>query len=144
MSPSLTNDGTGMTRPVSSVAGLIWSLAVAPLMPGTVVRHHEVDGRRQLDADRLHVVELDADQHFGNEEVLRVAKRFGTDVHLIVGRRVHEVEGVAVAVEELHLPFVERGALDVFFRPELVVRQRQVRMSRILNWMCARLLPGVR
>src|SRR4051794_11145980 len=37
LSPSLTNGGTWMTRPVSSVAGLIWLLAVAPLIPGAVV-----------------------------------------------------------------------------------------------------------
>src|SRR5262249_56670110 len=36
LSPSLTNGGTWMTRPVSSVAGLTWALAVAPLIPGTV------------------------------------------------------------------------------------------------------------
>src|SRR5262249_5285497 len=36
LSPSLTNGGTWTTRPVSSVAGLTWALAVAPLMPGTV------------------------------------------------------------------------------------------------------------
>src|SRR4029079_5067132 len=36
LSPSLTNEGTLMTRPVSSVAGLTCALAVAPLMPGTV------------------------------------------------------------------------------------------------------------
>ena len=36
LSPSLTNGGTWMTRPVSSVAGLTCALAVAPLMPGTV------------------------------------------------------------------------------------------------------------
>jgi hypothetical protein len=36
LSPSLTKGGTWITRPVSSVAGLIWLLAVAALMPGTV------------------------------------------------------------------------------------------------------------
>ncbi len=36
LSPSLTNDGTCTTRPVSSVAGFTCALAVAPLMPGTV------------------------------------------------------------------------------------------------------------
>src|SRR6059058_3430750 len=36
LSPSFTNGGTWMTRPVSSVAGLTCALAVAPLIPGTV------------------------------------------------------------------------------------------------------------
>src|SRR5437879_6460500 len=36
LSPSLTNGGTLITRPVSSVAGFTCALAVAPLMPGTV------------------------------------------------------------------------------------------------------------
>ena len=62
LSPSLTNGGTWMTRPVSSVAGLTCALAVAPLMPGHRFLDHQIDGRRQLDADRLDVVELDADQ----------------------------------------------------------------------------------
>src|SRR5262249_34429824 len=40
----------------------------------------EIDGRRQFDPDRLHVVELDADQHLGHEIVLRVAERLCGDV----------------------------------------------------------------
>jgi hypothetical protein len=36
VSPVLTKGGTFTTRPVSVVAGLIWLLAVAPLMPGEV------------------------------------------------------------------------------------------------------------
>ncbi len=45
-------------------------------------------------------------------------------MNLLVVRRVHEVVRVAVVVEILHLALVEHRALDVFFRAELVVRER--------------------
>ena len=72
-----------MTRPVSSVAGLTCALAVAPLMPGHGFLHDQIDGRRQLDADRLDVVELDPDDRVGDQVVLRVAERLGRDVNLL-------------------------------------------------------------
>ena len=84
MSPSLTNGGTWTTRPVSSVAGLICALAVAPLMPGAVSVHHQVDRLRQLDADRLGAVELDVDRSSRLQEVHRVAQRLAGDVDLLV------------------------------------------------------------
>ena len=37
--------------------------------------------------------------------------------------RVHEVEQIAVAIEELHLVLLERRALHVVFRPELMVAE---------------------
>ena len=42
----------------------------------------------------------------------------GGDVELVVGRVVHEHEVVAVAVEELHLPLVDDGLLDLLGGPE--------------------------
>ena len=110
-----------MTRPVSSVAGLTCALAVAPIDAGHRFLHDEVDRRRQLDAHRLRLVELDADDRVRHQVVHRVAERLGRDVGLLVARRVHEVVVVAVAVEILHLALVERRALDIFFRPELLV-----------------------
>jgi hypothetical protein len=38
--------GTLTTRPVSNVAGLIWLLAVAPLMPGNRVHDFQIDRLR--------------------------------------------------------------------------------------------------
>src|SRR6185295_7156756 len=84
----------------------------------------QVDSGRQLDADRLDVVELDADDRVGDQVVLRVAERLAGDMDLLVGRRIHEIEMVAVVVEVLHLPLVEDGALDVFLGAELVIRER--------------------
>src|SRR5947208_2129780 len=84
----------------------------------------EIYGRRQLDADRLHVVELHTDDGVRNEVVLRVAHRFVRNVDLLVGRRVHEVVMVAVVVQILHLALVERRALDVLLGSELLIGQR--------------------
>src|SRR4029453_15062443 len=44
--------------------------------------HHEIHGRRQLDADRLDVVELHADQRFRDQVVLGVSERLLRDVDL--------------------------------------------------------------
>src|SRR6185436_19221297 len=85
------------------------------------VHHLEVHGHRQLDADRLVAVELHRDGRFGNDVVRVVAEDLDVEVDLLVAARVHEVERVAVAVEILHLPLVENGALDVLFGAELVV-----------------------
>src|SRR5712692_2399496 len=93
----------------------------SPFDAGHGFLHDQIDGRRQLDSHRLDVVELDADQHLCDEVVLRVAERFGGDVDLVVGRRIHEVVVVAVVVEILHLALVERRALNVLFRAELLV-----------------------
>ena len=87
MSPVLTNGGTLTTRPVSSVAGLIWLLAVAPLIPGAVSIDLQIHRRRQLDADRLAAVELHRDGGVGHHVVHGVAERLLGDVHLLVGRR---------------------------------------------------------
>jgi hypothetical protein len=102
----------------------ICALAVAPLMPGTVCLT-TVDGGRQLDADGFFFVELDADDRLGNQIVLRVAQRLRRDLDLLVVRRVHEVEMVAVVVHVLHFALVERRPLDILFRAELLVHQRQ-------------------
>ena len=37
---------------------------------------------------------------------------------------VHEMKRVAVGVEVLHVVLVENGALDIFFRAELVIDER--------------------
>ena len=76
MSPVLMNGGTLTTSPVSSVAGLTWLLAVAPLMPGTVSSTFRSTRLRQLDADRLGAVELDVDRHLRLQVVDRFAERF--------------------------------------------------------------------
>ena len=73
---------------------------------------------------RLFKQELDADEHLGDQIVFRVAQCLGGNLDLLVARRVHEVEVVRVVVHVLHLPLVERRALDVFFRAELLVHQR--------------------
>jgi hypothetical protein len=86
---------------------------------------HEIDGLRELDADRLRLVEFHADDRVGNEVVLRVAQRLVRDVNLLEAGRVHEIEMVRVVVEVLHLALVKRGAFDVLFRAELVVGQGQ-------------------
>ena len=75
-SPTLTNAGTCTTRPVSSVAGLTCAAAVAPLMPGHGVDHLQIDRLRQLDADRLGLVELDADERLGQQVQRAVAQHF--------------------------------------------------------------------
>src|SRR5438477_13084101 len=59
----------------------------------------EIDCLWKLDTDRLRSVEFDADQHVGNQVILRLAQRFRRDVRLLVGRSVHEMETVAVAVQ---------------------------------------------
>ena len=123
LSPSFTNAGTVTTRPVSIVAGFTCAAAVAPLMPGHGIRHLEVDRQRQVDADRLGLVELHADLRLRQQVQRLIAERLLRQVDLLVGLRVHEVEDVAVPIEELHLVLIERGALHVVFRPELVVHQ---------------------
>ena len=117
----MTNDGTVTTRPVSSVAGLTCAAAVAPLMPGTVsvTFRSTVSGRWM--PDRLVLVELDVDERLRQQVERAVAEHLLRQVNLLVGLGVHEVEQVAVPVEELHLVLVERRALHVVFRPELVV-----------------------
>ena len=76
-----------------------------------------------MDPDRLGLVELDVDERLGQEIQGALAENLARQVDLVVRRRVHEVKDVAVAVEELHLALVQHRALDVVFRPELVVDQ---------------------
>src|SRR5580765_2250576 len=94
-----------------------------PFDPGDGFLDDEIDGRRQLDPDRLALVELDADRRIGNQVVLRIAECFMRDVDLFVGRRIHEIKVVGVVIEVLHLALVEHRAFDVLFGAELVVGQ---------------------
>ena len=136
------NDGTLTTRPVSSVAGLIWADAVAPLMPGAVSVTFRSTVSGSVDADRLDVVELDLDDHVRQQVERAVAENLRRQMQLLVALGVHEMEQVAVAVEELHLVLVERRPLDVVFGPELVVEQAAGPDVPHLAQHVARLLPG--
>ena len=122
-SPVVTNDGTLTTSPVSSVAGLIWAEAVAPLMPGEVSVTFEIDRRRQVDPDRLLVVELDVDHRVGQEVQRMVPQNLSREVDLFVVRRVHEAEHVALPVEELHLVFIDCGPFHILLGAELEVHE---------------------
>ena len=123
LSPVLTKGGTCTTRPVSSVAGLSCALAVAPLIAGRRVLHHQVDRQRQLDADRLAAVELHLDHHLGEQVIHRITEGLARDVDLLERVGVHEVVVGAVVVHVLHRTLVERRALDEIFRSQFVVGQ---------------------
>ena len=84
----------------------------------------QIDGHRQIDADRLLAVELHLDDRIGQDVVHRIPKHFAIDMELLEALRVHEVKRVAVGVEILHVVLVEYRALDVFFRAELVIDER--------------------
>src|SRR6185503_166755 len=88
------------------------------------VEHLEVDGLRQLDADRLGPIELDVDGHLRLQVVHRLAERLAVDVDLFVGRGVHEIIVFAVLIQVLHLALVERRALHRVLGPQLLISQR--------------------
>ena len=91
---------------------------------GRRVLDAQIDGHRQIDADRLVAVELHLDDRVGQDVVDRIAEHFAIDVQLLERLRVHEMKRVAVGVEILHVVLVENRALDVFFRAELVIDER--------------------
>ena len=70
----------------------------------------EVDGDRQLDADRLALVARPVEGHPVLEVLGGLAELVGRQDELVVGVGVHEVEVVAVAVQELDGPLLHRGA----------------------------------
>ena len=69
--------------------------------------------------------ERNPDRRLGHEVAFGLAEGFVRDMDLLVRRGIHEVIVVAVVVQILHLPLVERGAFDVFFGPELVIHERR-------------------
>src|SRR5207245_170909 len=76
---------------------------------------------RQLDADRPALVHLDLELDVGDEVRHGIAQDVVAEPDLLEGLVVHEVEHVAVLVEELHLRLVQDGTLDHVHGPEPVL-----------------------
>ena len=121
-SPLSRYDGTWITSPVSSVAGLVCACAVAPFTAGAVSTTCEHDRVRQLDRDHLVVEEHRADAaHAVLQIAADVAEVVGRERELLVRLRVHEVEAVVVAVEELDRPELDVRLLDLVAAAEGLV-----------------------
>src|SRR5205823_8580875 len=73
--------------------------------------HLHVDGLWQLAADGLAFKKLDRDLKIKCQVVNRVAQNFARDMYLIIGFSVHEVEVIAIAIEEFHLGLVYHYAV---------------------------------
>jgi hypothetical protein len=78
----LTKAGTVTTKPVSHVAGFTCAAAVALLDAGHGVRHLEVHRQRQMNPDRVRVVELHGDFRLGQQIQRLVAERFPREMNL--------------------------------------------------------------
>ena len=128
VSPSLTNSGTTTTRPVSIVAFLRAPWAVSPANPGSVSVDQEVDGDRELDAERVALVARPVEDHAVLQEVDDVVERLGPQAELLVGLGLHEVEVVAVAIQEL-----DRAAVDLRARPALARLERLLDGAALLD-----------
>ena len=84
-SPLSRYDGTWITSPVSSVAGLVCACAVAPFTAGAVSTTCEHDRVRQLDRDHLLVEEHRADAaHAVLQIAAGVAELVGAERELLV------------------------------------------------------------
>ena len=97
-------------RPVSVVAGLRAPDCVSPAKPGLGLDDLEVDRDRQLDADRLALVARPVEGHPVLQVLGGLAELLGGQDELVVRVVVHEMEVVAVAVQELDGPLLHRRA----------------------------------
>ena len=111
-SPGLTNSGTWMTRPVSSVAGLRAPDTRSPCTPGSVSAMVSSTDGGDLDLHDLALEDGQVGGHLLDQVVGGVAERRRRHEDLVVGAAVHEDVVVAVAVEELHVALVDDGLLD--------------------------------
>ena len=96
---SATNSGTEISKPVASLAFFSTLPEVSPLTAGSVSVISRTSAGRQLDRDRLAVVEHDLDRHAVLEVLDRVAHVLGLDLELVVlgvHERVHRVGEVGV------------------------------------------------
>ncbi len=82
-------------------------------MVGLGLHHFEGGARRQLDRDRDALVEADRDLHLRLQIGGLIADDVGRHRDLVVAFHVHEMEAVAVLVDELVLAVLDEGALDL-------------------------------
>ena len=96
-------------------------------MVGSVSTTSSVDLLRQLDRDRGALVHAEHHLHLG----LQIGGLVADDVllhgDLVVVLHVHEVEAVAVLVEELVLALLDGGALDLLGGPVALRRSSRRR-----------------
>ncbi len=111
-SPSFRNSGTRTTAPVSSLAGFWPPVAVSPRTPGSVSTILSstcagalTDSGTPFHSMTVHIVP-------SLSHMRGVAHRFLAGGVLLEVVRHHEVPEIAVAVEILHLRFLDVGAFD--------------------------------
>ena len=102
--------------------------AVSPAKPGSVSATQEVDRDRELDAERVALVARPVDGHAVLQEADGVVERLGPQAELLVRLGLHEVEVVAVAVQEL-----DRAAVDLGPRPALARLERLLDRAALLD-----------
>ena len=118
------NGGTCTTKPVSSRSGLSCALAVAPLMAGVVsaTARSTVSGSKIPTGAPLE--QIHRNDGVGQQVLDGVTKRIAGQANLFKALGVHKMVRIAVHVQKLHPTGVQRGALNVILRAELLVGQR--------------------
>ena len=78
-------------------------------------------GLRQLNAYRLVVVELDLDLQIRRQILHRIAESVALQMCLLVALGGHEIVVIAVAIEELHVNFIDYDPVDRIGRAKTVL-----------------------
>ena len=92
------------------------------LQSGFNFHHSQYNRLGQLDADRLAIKKFHLNLKVWRQVIDRIAEGIAREMRLLVVFRVHEVVVITVAVEELHVLFIDVHLLDGIGGTETVLK----------------------